>query len=116
MSNEGSIECTVCGGSMAIRPGFEKPCQCRIRIPNPDHSKHSTDLLLVSEGSVISYNNPKEELLSLIEDLSAELDPPEKDCSCHVSPPCGDCYTWGHQRDLKERAREIIAKYREAKL
>ncbi len=28
------------------------------------------------------------------------IDVPEKDCRCHVSPPCNDCVEHGHARDI----------------
>lgn len=28
---------------------------------------------------------------------------PEKNCSCHISPPCGNCVDFGLQRELMEQ-------------
>lgn len=34
---------------------------------------------------------------------------PEPHCSCHISPPCGDCIENGEARDLQKRIKEAIA-------
>lgn len=46
-------------------------------------------------------------LLELIEELTdyALADVPDKNCSCHIAPPCNDCITYSHQRELAERSR-----------
>jgi hypothetical protein len=46
-------------------------------------------------------------LLELIEELTdyALANVPDKNCSCHISPPCNDCVTYSHQRELAERSR-----------
>lgn len=34
--------------------------------------------------------------------------PPDKHCTCHISPPCGDCVDNGYLRDAFELARAAI--------
>jgi len=36
-------------------------------------------------------------------------EPPDRNCSCHISPPCNDCITFGGLRELFESARETLA-------
>lgn len=33
---------------------------------------------------------------------------PERNCSCHLSPPCNDCVDWSGSRESIRRARELI--------
>lgn len=35
--------------------------------------------------------------------------PPERNCSCHLSPPCGDCVDFSDLRDLYETIRGFRA-------
>jgi hypothetical protein len=46
-------------------------------------------------------------LLELIEELTdyACGSVPEKNCSCHIAPPCNDCVTYAHQRELAVRSK-----------
>lgn len=46
-------------------------------------------------------------LLELIEELTdyACGEVPEKNCSCHIAPPCNDCVTYAHQRELAVRSK-----------
>lgn len=42
-----------------------------------------------------------DEWKDLAERMDGELCPPEKNCSCHINPPCSDCTRYGYMRDLK---------------
>lgn len=46
-------------------------------------------------------------LLELIEELTdyALINVPDKNCSCHIAPPCSDCINFSHQRELEERSK-----------
>lgn len=44
----------------------------------------------------------------LIQSLGGYL--PDKNCSCHLAPPCGDCVDYGHDRGVFEDAKQTIAK------
>lgn len=37
-------------------------------------------------------------------------EPPDRNCSCHISPPCNDCVDYSGWRDAFEYARAAIAK------
>lgn len=43
-----------------------------------------------------------EQLLDVIEY------PPERNCSCHVSPPCGDCVNHGALRNAIAEAEAVL--------
>lgn len=45
----------------------------------------------------------------LIKELNDEINPPERNCSCHISPPCSDCVDHEHARELKARAESYIS-------
>ena len=46
-----------------------------------------------------------------LEDLLEVADlAPERNCSCHLSPPCNDCIEWNGLRDAIANARAVIAK------
>jgi hypothetical protein len=51
------------------------------------------------------------DLLSALEDfLDMAQEPPEANCSCHISPPCGDCVDNHGLREAFRNARAAIAK------
>lgn len=44
-------------------------------------------------------------LAELIENLVEQIpSPPDRNCSCHISPPCNDCVDHSWTRDLLETA------------
>lgn len=48
-------------------------------------------------------------LKELMEELLDYIDlPPDKKCSCFISPPCSDCVDYSHLRELLERAKTFI--------
>jgi len=48
-------------------------------------------------------------LQSSIEELLEYIDePPERNCSCHVSPPCSDCVDYSHLREVIASAKKVI--------
>ena len=56
------------------------------------------------------------------DELSANVNPPSRNCSCHINPPCNDCVDFTGQReakqgweDAKNNARAILAKHKGAK-
>ena len=56
---------------------------------------------------------PIDRLIELLERFADEDDTPEKNCSCHISPPCGDCVDYSHLRELYADARKAIKQHRE---
>jgi hypothetical protein len=55
-----------------------------------------------------SHEAELRELLSHAMEVIAP--PPERNCSCHISPPCSDCVEWSGLREWFERANAILAK------
>lgn len=50
--------------------------------------------------------------MELLQDLTEFIDVPEKNCSCHLSPPCGDCVEYAGIRETIESANQILAEYK----
>lgn len=55
------------------------------------------------------------------DELGANVNPPSRNCSCHINPPCNDCVDFTGQReakqgweDAKNKARAILAKHKGA--
>ena len=34
--------------------------------------------------------------------------PPDSNCSCHISPPCGDCVNWSDLREAISAATDAL--------
>jgi hypothetical protein len=50
------------------------------------------------------------ELVVALEDLmGATGEPPDRNCSCHISPPCHDCVEYGGWREALENANSVLA-------
>ena len=45
--------------------------------------------------------------------LEAIPEPPEANCSCHISPPCNDCVDYAGEREAFDFARSALEKARE---
>lgn len=53
------------------------------------------------------------DLLGALEDMLEMSDePPERNCSCHLCPPCSDCVDYSGIRDAIKKARTAIASAR----
>ena len=48
-------------------------------------------------------------LRECVERLLEYVDAPEKNCSCHIFPPCNDCVDYGDLRELQEASKEALA-------
>jgi hypothetical protein len=50
-----------------------------------------------------------EEAREVVELMDGELWAPERNCACHIHPPCRDCVEHNGTRDAKEAARAWLA-------
>lgn len=41
--------------------------------------------------------------------LERGIEPPDRNCSCHISPPCNDCVEWSGLREAVEHAESALA-------
>ena len=51
-----------------------------------------------------------ERLREALEMALVELYAPEPNCSCHISPPCGDCVDYSSIREAADKARTALAR------
>lgn len=56
----------------------------------------------------------RNELLASLKDVLENIDIPEKNCCCHISPPCNDCVENGGMREVVESSKSVIAKISKA--
>jgi superfamily I DNA/RNA helicase len=47
--------------------------------------------------------------VNLLQEFAENIEVPERNCACHLNPPCNDCVEFGGMRELLERARAIVA-------
>lgn len=78
------------------------------------HHTTSADADFISAANpaaVLELIQQCDELLAALELFMERVDePPEANCSCHISPPCNDCVeNWG-LREAFSDAKEAIAK------
>ncbi len=58
-------------------------------------------------ATVTAQRNSLEGALKLM--LERIQEPPDSNCSCHISPPCNDCVDFGGEREAFEVAKEALA-------
>ena len=58
-------------------------------------------------ATVTAQRNSLEGALELM--LERIQEPPDSNCSCHISPPCNDCVDFGGEREAFEVAKEALA-------
>lgn len=52
----------------------------------------------------------RDDLRGALEQLLETMGPPpERNCSCHISPPCNDCVDYSGVREAIEYAEKLIA-------
>jgi hypothetical protein len=62
-----------------------------------------------SDSVTLSLIKSHAELLASLEQLTNLIDePPEKNCSCHLSPPCCDCVDYSGLREAFADAKDAI--------
>lgn len=50
----------------------------------------------------------RDRLEVLIEAVENTVSIPERDCRCHLAPPCGDCMDWSMLREAMEKAKAAL--------
>ena len=58
----------------------------------------------------LAVNHHDALVVSLEELLDCSVEPPERNCSCHISPPCNDCVDYAGLREVFATARALLAK------
>lgn len=69
------------------------------------------EVLMQAESAIVSLEKQRDELIYLLEDVIEYVEkPPTENCSCHISPPCGDCVDFSHLREVLRSAEIEIKK------
>jgi hypothetical protein len=56
-------------------------------------------------GQIATLSGAVGELLLVVDD---HVVVPDRNCSCHLEPPCGDCETWSYARETLEKTRRLV--------
>lgn len=62
------------------------------------------------------FSNIQTAIEVLLEELQSHIDIPDKNCSCHLSPPCGDCVDYSSIREAIANAKETLLELEMAEL
>lgn len=66
--------------------------------------------MLGPRDDVARIAKQRNELLAALELMLERIaEPPQSNCSCHLSPPCADCIDFGGEREAFEEAKAVIA-------
>lgn len=57
---------------------------------------------------IVKCVNSHDALVEVLQGFVDNDDTPEPNCSCHVSPPCGDCSDYSEQRELVAAAKAAL--------
>jgi len=84
------------------------------RAPFGENETSTADMSYIAAANpsaILALIQQRDELLVALELFMERVDePPEANCSCHLSPPCNDCVeNWG-LREAFSAAKEAIAK------
>ena len=85
---------------------------------NPEESTldEVASKLTYNDEAVSKLISQRDNLLSALELMVERIaEPPDANCSCHLSPPCNDCVDYGGEREAFETAKAEIAEARNAK-
>ncbi len=63
---------------------------------------------VLAKHQLNAVQQERDELLVLLTELREYVDtPPDRSCSCHISPPCNDCVNNSHLRDVLDRIAKL---------
>jgi predicted ABC-class ATPase len=67
------------------------------------------DRIVELERQNAELRKEKSMALGVMQELIDRIEVPEPNCSCHLSPPCGDCVDYGGIRETVDAAETLIA-------
>lgn len=73
--------------------------------------KHVIDPLKIDQFFAQEIVQMKDDpLIVWVEELVSEVEymVPDRNCSCHISPPCGDCEMYSGIREILENVRHYL--------
>ncbi len=106
----------IAGGLLRV-PGEDKEVEVVLAIPGTRYMDppgggdvslgEQVRRMALDLGAVTAQRNSLEGALELM--LERIPKPPNRNCSCHISPPCNDCVDFGGEREAFEVAKEALA-------
>jgi hypothetical protein len=72
-------------------------------------NQHAFEALQKAGGEIGTLTQQRDRLAVWAEALLDETIIPERNCSCHISPPCNDCVDHGGLREIVENLNEALA-------
>jgi len=95
---------------------IEKRVNHLIKGLDRDNNAYRFGLAVLNEIEVMVHDTPTEsiaeepleEAKQVIQDLLDSFDIPEPSCTCHLSPPCGDCVDYSVVREVVAKARQYL--------
>lgn len=92
------------------------PRTTALDIANDDESLCETAYDKMHAHASALESETQELALSLEALLESALEiigePPDRDCRCHISPPCSDCVDHAFTREMFENARSALSRHR----
>ena len=80
-------------------------------VGNPDGKYVKHEEALETLTALFDVTAQRDHLLAALELLLERIpEPPDANCSCHISPPCNDCVDYAGEREAFEFAKEAISK------
>lgn len=79
-------------------------------VASIDGDYNEPDLWPVMEANARLIAAAPDLMSALCEMLEMTDEPPERNCSCHINPPCGDCVDNSGLRSARKMARAALAK------
>lgn len=111
--------CELCSGSGEVSISKDGTYEgtdyygCPMCISREAREEES-NLKAANIDCMMHFNTVKHErdiLLGALTDLLDNMvEPPDRNCSCHISPPCNDCFEWQGLRSAIESANDAIKK------
>jgi hypothetical protein len=68
--------------------------------------KQISDIKDMANEKLVKENTQLKYLLAAAKELIEE--PPAKNCTCFINPPCSDCVDYGHLRDILNDINEVL--------
>lgn len=99
---------TVCDGKYTIIYDFRTGQSECLRYGEKWRDLCGDKMVLAMFDEIVAIRQQRDLLREVLESLLEESEePPERNCSCHISPPCNDCVEYAGWRGIHEQARAL---------
>lgn len=73
-------------------------------------AKINKAILSIAKDEISKLREQNRSLVAALELMLERIaEPPEANCSCHISPPCNDCVDYSGEREAFECAKDALA-------